>query len=104
VGRGGKGPPLDDDVLVKAVTHEVRAALGLSAPPRAWSVTRWNRALPQYAPGHLDRIERLRSLLPERLVVAGAAYGGVGIGDCIRQGEEAASAIVESLAPAGPAS
>jgi oxygen-dependent protoporphyrinogen oxidase len=46
----------------------------------------------QYSVGHLerlDRIERLRQQLP-RLALAGNAYRGIGIPDCIRSGQEAA--------------
>jgi oxygen-dependent protoporphyrinogen oxidase len=57
--------------------------------------------MPQYVLGHLDRVERIEAVLEAHpgLAVAGAAYRGVGIPDCIRSGEEAAEAVVRALAP-----
>jgi oxygen-dependent protoporphyrinogen oxidase len=58
--------------------------------------------MPQYVLGHLDRVERIDAALREHpgLAVAGAAYDGVGIPDCIRSGEAAARAVAHALAPA----
>jgi oxygen-dependent protoporphyrinogen oxidase len=59
--------------------------------------------MPQYVLGHPDRLERIESALAEHpaLALAGAAYRGVGIPDCIASGEEAAGAVVRALAGAG---
>ena len=57
-------------------------------------MSRWGGALPQYAPGHLGRVERLRRALPQGIVVCGAAYDGVGIPACVRSGREAAALLV----------
>ena len=48
--------------------------------------------MPQYMLGHLDRLANIEHLLAPfpGLMLSGAAYGGVGIPDCIRQGQEAA--------------
>ncbi|MDQ3982673.1 MAG: protoporphyrinogen oxidase, partial [Actinomycetota bacterium] len=58
VGRSGHDPnlDLDDDDLVAAVHEDLASMLGLKEPPREHVVTRWHRALPQYAVGHLDRV------------------------------------------------
>ena len=57
--------------------------------------------MPQYVLGHPERVERIEAALEglPGLAVAGAAYRGVGIPDCIRSGEEAAEAIARALAP-----
>ena len=81
---------LDDGGLVRAVSTDLAEMMGLREEPWAWRAFRWARALPQYRVGHLERVERTRASLPPRLALAGVAYGGAGIPDCIRQGAEAA--------------
>ncbi|MSZ78176.1 MAG: protoporphyrinogen oxidase, partial [Actinobacteria bacterium] len=70
-----------DAELVATSLADLRAAVGLAARPVDTHVQRWGGALPQYPPGHLERVARIRADL-ERvpgLVVCGAAYDGVGI-------------------------
>jgi len=90
---------LDDEALLGTVRAELRALLGIVAEPILTRVERWRRAMPQYAVGHLDRvrdIERRAAALPG-LALAGAAYRGVGIPDCVRSGEAAADAVAGRL-------
>jgi oxygen-dependent protoporphyrinogen oxidase len=54
--------------------------------------------LPQYAPGHLDRVAATRAALPATLALAGAGYDGVGIPACVRSGEAAADEVLKGLA------
>jgi oxygen-dependent protoporphyrinogen oxidase len=70
---------VDDDELVRASLLDLAAATGLAATPVDTHVQRWGGALPQYAVGHLDSVARIRAALPAGVVVAGAAYDGVGI-------------------------
>jgi oxygen-dependent protoporphyrinogen oxidase len=91
---------LEDDAMVTVAREEFRDLLGVTAAPEFSVVRRWPDAMPQYEVGHLDRvaeIERVAALLP-RLALAGAAYHGVGIPDCVRGGEQAATAILDLLA------
>jgi oxygen-dependent protoporphyrinogen oxidase len=62
-------------------------------------VYRWGGALPQYAPGHRERVAALRAGLEARppIAVAGAAYDGVGIPACIASGRAAAEAVLSRL-------
>ena len=86
-----------DEDLVAMVRDELRQAFGLSAEPRLARVFRWPNAIPSYSVGHLARMEALDRALAADLpgvVVAGAAYRGVGVPDCIRQGQEAAVRVV----------
>jgi oxygen-dependent protoporphyrinogen oxidase len=60
-------------------------------------VHRWPRSFPQYEPGHLDRvddIERALAAAAPHVVLAGAALRGLGVPACIRQGRDAARALV----------
>jgi len=102
IGRAGEEERLqrDDGVLAAQAHAELSGLLGTSLPPAAASwVQRWGGALPQYAPGHLDRVAAARAALADRpgIALAGAAYDGVGIPACVASGETAAEDIVKSL-------
>jgi protoporphyrinogen/coproporphyrinogen III oxidase len=87
---------LSDDAIIAVVRNELQQILGLRAAPLFAGVYKWKSAMAQYGVGHLerlDRIERLRQQLPG-LALAGNAYRGIGIPDCIRSGQEAAKQIL----------
>jgi oxygen-dependent protoporphyrinogen oxidase len=91
--------PLADDQIVGIVRNELQQILGLRAVPVFVRVYRWKSAMAQYNVGHLDRldrIERLRQQLPG-LALAGNAYGGIGVPDCIRSGRDAATELTKTL-------
>jgi protoporphyrinogen/coproporphyrinogen III oxidase len=99
IGRYGDEQALQhpDDELTALVFDDLAKILGRSLPvPLASSVTRWGGGLPQYAPGHLDRVAAARAALPATIALAGAAYDGVGIPVCIRSGHAAAEQIINS--------
>jgi oxygen-dependent protoporphyrinogen oxidase len=90
--------PLADDQIIGIVRNELQQILGLRADPLFARVYKWESAMAQYGVGHLerlDRIERLRQQLPG-LALAGNAYRGIGVPDCVRSGRDAAKAIVGS--------
>jgi oxygen-dependent protoporphyrinogen oxidase len=92
---------LSDDEIVAAVRDEFRALLGVEAAPQFAEIRRWPDSMPQYEVGHLDRvaeIERIVAAVPS-FALAGAAYRGVGIPDCVRSGDQAADATFEALSP-----
>jgi oxygen-dependent protoporphyrinogen oxidase len=75
--------------------------MGLRGAPERCEVVRWPGALPQFEPGHLDRVARWRARLAEaapRVELAGAGIEGLGIPACIRQGRRAAAALAAALA------
>lgn len=87
---------LDDQSILDLVREELRCIMGVNAHPVMTRLHRWQNANPQYDVGHLERvaeIERLASELPG-LYLAGSAFRGVGIPDCIVQGEKAARAVL----------
>jgi protoporphyrinogen/coproporphyrinogen III oxidase len=97
---------LDDDELKALVRGELASMLGASGEPILIGVARHDRAMPQYTLGHLDRVAaiHLRAAQHSRLLLAGNAFTGVGIPDCVRSGQAAASALLQALAdPAAPA-
>jgi protoporphyrinogen/coproporphyrinogen III oxidase len=90
----------DDDVLGYMVRWELAELLGAAGEPLLVEIARHARAMPQYTLGHLDRVAQIRERIARypRLALAGNAYDGVGIPDCIRSGQEAADALLAVLA------
>jgi oxygen-dependent protoporphyrinogen oxidase len=87
---------LSDNAIIAAIRNELHQILGLRAAPLFARVYKWKSAMAQYGIGHLerlDRIERLRQRLPG-LALAGNAYRGIGIPDCVRSGHDAAKQIL----------
>lgn len=98
VGRHGDDAALafDDRQLVERAADElVRTAGAPSEPARHW-VDRWDAGIPQYLLGHRERVARIDARLASHpgLALAGAAFGGVGIPDCIASGEAAADRVM----------
>ena len=83
---------LDEAEMAKRVGADLRELLGTSEAPLFTEVSKWERSMPQYEVGHLDRVNEIRELVHELhgLTLAGNAYHGAGIPDCIRSGELAA--------------
>ena len=79
---------------------DLATTMGLDGAPTAVRVKRWTDSFPQYLPGHLQRVAQIEHTLAADapgVLVAGAAQRGVGIPACIRQGREAAAALIEHL-------
>jgi oxygen-dependent protoporphyrinogen oxidase len=85
--------------LVKMVRDEMQEMLGITATPVLTKVYRWHKANPQYDVGHLDLVDEIESLAAKHpgIYLAGAAYRGVGVPDCIADGKRAAQAIVAKI-------
>jgi protoporphyrinogen/coproporphyrinogen III oxidase len=91
---------LSDDQIVAIVREELQQILCVPATPLFARVYKWKSAMAQYDVGHLerlDRIERLRATLPG-LALAGNAYRGIGVPDCVRSGQEAAKELANAPA------
>lgn len=100
---GGVNPAeAPEDELLRLAREELRLTLGIRAAPIHARVYRWPQAMPQYTLGHLDRVGIIeRRLAAHRgLYLAGNAYRGLGIPDCIASGEAAADRAVEHVRPA----
>ena len=93
---------LADDAIEAILRRELGELLGASGDPLFVDIGRHARGMPQYTLGHLERVAAIRELQGRHpgLGLAGNAYGGVGIPDCIRSGQDAADAILDSLAEA----
>ncbi len=87
---------LDDEALLTLVKEELHRTLRLSARPLFHAIDRWQRGIPQYNIGHLERVERVRAMAAQLpgLHLTGNAFDGVGLNDCIR----ASAQLAERLA------
>jgi len=85
----------DNDSLIAIAREELRDIMGIAAQPVLARAYRWHRANPQYDLGHQQRIHEIEHALAglPGLHLAGAAYHGAGIPDCIQTGVTAARAI-----------
>lgn len=88
-----------DAALVDVVRSELRRILNLHSEPLAVRIARWPRAMAQYEIGHLARVARIRSFIESAggFALAGNAYSGIGVPDCVRSGTEAAQKAVGDL-------
>ena len=89
----------DDEGLVRLVRAELAALAGIAGRPVHAEVHRYPEGMPQYNLGHGARVERIRAELAgwPGLAVTGAAYGGVGIPDCIADAAAAAAGVLAAL-------
>jgi oxygen-dependent protoporphyrinogen oxidase len=100
---GGASDPdalkLNDEVVIDVVRQELRSILNFTAEPLFTRVHRWASSMAQYEVGHAARVQTIqRSLegLPG-LFVAGNAWSGIGISDCVRTGRAAAESAMKFL-------
>jgi oxygen-dependent protoporphyrinogen oxidase len=84
-----------DGEMESSVRGELASLLGVSATPIFSRIWRHANSMPQYHVGHEARVQRIEAALQQfpTLTLAGSAYHGVGISDCVRTGEEAAEQV-----------
>lgn len=84
-----------DESIVTIAREELRRILGLTAAPLFSSVSRWPKSMAQYTVGHGARMKEIkaRAAAIPGLELAGNAYDGIGIPDCVRTGRQAAGNI-----------
>ncbi|MCJ7512069.1 MAG: protoporphyrinogen oxidase, partial [Anaerolineales bacterium] len=101
IGRAGKEDLLeaDDQALVHVVRTELEQVMGVRAAPILQRVFRWPQAMPQYILGHPDRLASIERGLHAHpgMQLAGSAYRGIGLPDCIASGEAAATAALSHV-------
>jgi oxygen-dependent protoporphyrinogen oxidase len=84
-----------DESLLTIAREELRRILGLTAAPLHTSISRWPKSMAQYNVGHSVRIADIknRTAAIPGLHLAGNAYDGIGLPDCVRAGRQAAAGI-----------
>ncbi|WP_195571622.1 protoporphyrinogen oxidase [Paenibacillus sp. 1001270B_150601_E10] len=99
VGRADDEERVDwpDEALKHTVLNELAELMKIHAEPRFMEVTRLKHSMPQYPVGHVEAIAAFREALKTELpgvMIAGAAYDGVGLPDCIKSGRTAGEEAV----------
>lgn len=98
IGRAGEAEVLQapDASLVQVALRDLSKVVGPLPALAHARVHRWGGGLPQYAPGHVDRVASARARLTDRpIALAGAAYDGIGIPACIKSGWQAADLLLQ---------
>ena len=81
--------------ILTIVRRELKEIVGIAAEPLFARVYKWRSAMAQYEVGHLERLQRIQSLTEAMpgLVLAGNAFTGIGVPDCVRSGTQAADRL-----------
>jgi oxygen-dependent protoporphyrinogen oxidase len=90
---------MTDEQILSTVRRELLEIIGLNAQPRTERVYRWHKSMAQYGRGHLDRVKRIRQAVSGTpgLALAGNAYQGIGVPDCIASGLVAANTLLDQF-------
>ena len=104
---GARRPDLaemPDAELLPLVLEHLRPLLRIEGEPVFCDIAHWPRTMPQYHVGHQERVARIEArlaLLPG-LKMAGSAFRGVGLPDCIHGGEQCGGADSGGAKAAAP--
>jgi protoporphyrinogen/coproporphyrinogen III oxidase len=87
---------LSSDAALEIVKHDLQKTLGITAQPISMQEARWDKGIAQYTLEHPKRLARIETLLEQTqgLYLAGNAYRGVGVNDCIREVEKTVKHIL----------
>lgn len=88
---------LSDEEILQIVRGELQDIVKVDARPVFARIYRWRESMAQYEPGHLARVAAIEKRVGETrgLALAGNAYHGIGVPDCIRSGMEAANKVAQ---------
>ncbi|MGP4106610.1 protoporphyrinogen oxidase [Virgibacillus sp. L01] len=91
---------LSDEEITEIVLNDLNKTMNITQKPEFSVITRWQNAMPQYTVGHKERIAKVREKASRELpglFLAGSSYEGIGVPDCIGQGEQAVADVLEYL-------
>lgn len=102
VGRPGDEEIVDqpDDEIVRVVLDDLSKVMKIDGRPEFAVISRWKRAMPQYTVGHRERLAKIKQQMAAELpgvFLAGSSYEGLGLPDCIDQGEKAVGDVLDYL-------
>lgn len=102
VGRPGHETIVDlsDDQIIKIVLEDLNKTMNITSDPEFAVVTRWKDSMPQYTVGHKQRLESVKQAMKDELpgvFLAGSSYEGIGLPDCIDQGEAVVDHVLNYL-------
>jgi oxygen-dependent protoporphyrinogen oxidase len=91
---------LEPSTLVPRIEADLRELLNIDRGPLFTELAKWERSMPQYEVGHLERVQAIENEIRvlQGLTLAGNAYRGAGIPDCIKSGEAAAECLFTAQA------
>jgi len=90
---------LSDDEMLGMIQEELRDIMGIEGDPILTKIFRWEKSMPQYLVGHLEKVARIeeRTNLQPGLFLTGCAYKGIGISDSVHDAEIVAEKAVEYI-------
>jgi protoporphyrinogen/coproporphyrinogen III oxidase len=89
-----------DDEIVRVVMDDLNKIMRINGHPEFFVISRWKQAMPQYTVGHKERLAKIKEQMATELpgvFLAGSSYEGLGLPDCIDQGENAVRAVLDYL-------
>jgi len=86
-----------DAEIIERAENEIAPLLGLRGESVHTRLFRWPRGYPQYDLGHGERVERIETLCPAGLELAGSSYHGIGLADVVESGHQAGGRAIEKL-------
>lgn len=95
----GPSTMLPEASLVAAARADAERTLSIAGEPVLVRTDRYEHAMPRYTVGHIERVAAIDAAMAEwpAVVLAGASYRGVGLPDCIAQGQAAATRVAERI-------
>ncbi|SHG73293.1 protoporphyrinogen oxidase [Ornithinibacillus halophilus] len=91
---------LPDDEIIDIVLKDLNKTMNITAKPEFSVISRWRNAMPQYTVGHKQRIERIQTEAKKQIpgiFLTGSSFEGIGVPDCIDQGEKAVQDVLAYL-------
>ena len=87
-----------DDDVIETARGEIRRIMGVDAEPIFARIARWPHSMAQYTVGHAERVRKIEAMVAALpgLHLAGSAYHGIGVPDCIATGKRAAERIAQA--------
>jgi protoporphyrinogen/coproporphyrinogen III oxidase len=88
-----------DEDIQRIIIEELQEIVGISADPLFIRIYRWQKSMPRYTVGHLERIAAIDEVISgyPGLFLIGSSYKGIGIGDCVKSGFDAAQNILNNI-------
>lgn len=91
---------LSDTAIENTVLNDLKKSIGIVGSPEFTVVSRWKQAMPQYTVGHEMRMDQVKNSLYEQfpnIRLVGSSYEGISIPDCVSQGKNVATEMLESM-------
>ena len=91
---------LPEEELLKVALDDIQISLGITGQPITYDVTKWHDVMPNYHIRHhqiVESLEKKMASIYPNVILAGCSYYGVGIPDCIANGEMTAGLIFEKV-------